>query len=255
MLRNVGGAQPGDIERSTLGAPGKFTTCFAEWEERSPWEPLHVERGFGRGRKRRDGVRTRGEARDRSPIRPRAPHVRCAEASGWRSRRARHAKQHGSGEILLDRFARACRHHLAAKVVKAQVRAPSGSDRAVGTRVDSRRESGEGIPLSTGRAVTSWIRARTCAFVPTSRGRECRHARKEVEAQQDLAAAVLLGMPACFSAMPRLPGQRARRSRHVDRQSVASSSSPNTVTTFSSLPKPRWTCNGSHGLRSSHSAI
>jgi hypothetical protein len=20
--------------------------CFAEWEERSPWEPLHVERGF-----------------------------------------------------------------------------------------------------------------------------------------------------------------------------------------------------------------
>ena len=46
VLRNVGGARPGDIERSTLGAPGKFTTCFAEWEERSPWEPLHVERGF-----------------------------------------------------------------------------------------------------------------------------------------------------------------------------------------------------------------
>src|ERR1700683_1030781 len=45
-LRNVGGARPGDIERSTLGAIGKFTTCFAEWEERSPWEPMHVERGF-----------------------------------------------------------------------------------------------------------------------------------------------------------------------------------------------------------------
>ena len=45
-LRNVGGAKPGDIERSTLGSIGKFTTCFAEWEERSPWEPLHVERGF-----------------------------------------------------------------------------------------------------------------------------------------------------------------------------------------------------------------
>lgn len=46
VLRNVGGAKPGEIERSTLGSAGKFTTCFAEWEERSPWEPLHVERGF-----------------------------------------------------------------------------------------------------------------------------------------------------------------------------------------------------------------
>ena len=24
----------------------KITMCFAEWEERSPWSPLHVERGF-----------------------------------------------------------------------------------------------------------------------------------------------------------------------------------------------------------------
>lgn len=48
-LRNIGGARPGEIERSTLGAAGKFTMCVAEWEERSPWEPLHVERGFARG--------------------------------------------------------------------------------------------------------------------------------------------------------------------------------------------------------------
>ncbi len=47
-LRNIGGARPGDIERSTLGAAGKYTMCIAEWEERSPWDPLHVERGFGR---------------------------------------------------------------------------------------------------------------------------------------------------------------------------------------------------------------
>ena len=45
-VRNIGGAQPGGTERSTLGNPMKFTMCFAEWEERSPWEPLHVERGF-----------------------------------------------------------------------------------------------------------------------------------------------------------------------------------------------------------------
>jgi len=48
VLRNVGGAKPGGTERSTLGNPMKFTMCFAEWEERSHWEPLHVERGFAR---------------------------------------------------------------------------------------------------------------------------------------------------------------------------------------------------------------
>lgn len=47
-LRNVGGARPGEIERTALGGPAKYTACFPEWEERSPWEPLHVERGFGR---------------------------------------------------------------------------------------------------------------------------------------------------------------------------------------------------------------
>ncbi|MEL6386790.1 MAG: TlpA family protein disulfide reductase [Pseudomonadota bacterium] len=45
-IRNIGGAKPGDTERSTLSNPMKFTMCFAEREERSPWEPLHVERGF-----------------------------------------------------------------------------------------------------------------------------------------------------------------------------------------------------------------
>lgn len=45
-VRNIGGAKPGGTERSTLGNPMKFTMCFPEWEERSPWEPLHVERGF-----------------------------------------------------------------------------------------------------------------------------------------------------------------------------------------------------------------
>jgi len=48
-VRNVGGAKPGGTERSTLGNPMKFTMCFAEHEERSPWPPLHVERGFEPG--------------------------------------------------------------------------------------------------------------------------------------------------------------------------------------------------------------
>jgi hypothetical protein len=46
VLRNVGGGRPGGTERSTLGSPSKFTLCFAEWEERAPWEPYHVEHGF-----------------------------------------------------------------------------------------------------------------------------------------------------------------------------------------------------------------
>jgi peroxiredoxin len=46
VVRNVGGATAGGVERSTLGNPMKFTMCFAEWEERSPWPALHVERGF-----------------------------------------------------------------------------------------------------------------------------------------------------------------------------------------------------------------
>lgn len=48
VVRNVGGARPGGVDRSTLSSPMKFTMCFAEWEEGSPWEPLHVERGFQR---------------------------------------------------------------------------------------------------------------------------------------------------------------------------------------------------------------
>ena len=54
IIRNVGGARPGGVDRSTLSTPMKFTMCFPEWEEGSPWEPLHVERGF----KREDSVVT-----------------------------------------------------------------------------------------------------------------------------------------------------------------------------------------------------
>lgn len=45
-LVNLGGAWPGEADKSTLGHPGKYTYCIGENEERSPWEPLHVERGL-----------------------------------------------------------------------------------------------------------------------------------------------------------------------------------------------------------------
>jgi len=45
----TGGAMPGAMDRSTLGHMGKLGFCIAEDEEGSPWEPLHVERGFAAG--------------------------------------------------------------------------------------------------------------------------------------------------------------------------------------------------------------
>ena len=49
ILQNIGGALPGEMDRATQGQPAKFTFCCAENEEASPWEPLHVERGFEHG--------------------------------------------------------------------------------------------------------------------------------------------------------------------------------------------------------------
>ncbi len=43
---NIGGGRPGVSDMALLGHPGKFTMCLAEDEEASPWEPLHVARGF-----------------------------------------------------------------------------------------------------------------------------------------------------------------------------------------------------------------
>ena len=49
VVRNVGGGRPGEVDRATLGNPGKYTFCFAEDEAGSPWEPLSVERGVALG--------------------------------------------------------------------------------------------------------------------------------------------------------------------------------------------------------------
>ncbi len=49
VIRNVGGGRPQEVDRATLGNPGKYTYCFAEDEEGSSWEPLSVERGIAPG--------------------------------------------------------------------------------------------------------------------------------------------------------------------------------------------------------------
>ena len=46
VIRNIGGGVPGGIDRAMLGNPGKYTFCFAEREDDSPWESLAIERGF-----------------------------------------------------------------------------------------------------------------------------------------------------------------------------------------------------------------
>lgn len=48
ILQNIGGALPGEMDRATHGQPAKYTFCCAENDAESPWEPLHVERGYGR---------------------------------------------------------------------------------------------------------------------------------------------------------------------------------------------------------------
>ena len=49
VIRNVGGGKPGGVDRATQGNPGKYTFCFAEHEDLSPWEPLSEWRGAEAG--------------------------------------------------------------------------------------------------------------------------------------------------------------------------------------------------------------
>jgi F plasmid transfer operon protein len=49
VIRNIGEGRPQEVDRATLGNPGKLSYCFAEDEENSCWEPLSVERGLKPG--------------------------------------------------------------------------------------------------------------------------------------------------------------------------------------------------------------
>ena len=50
VLRNVGGVVPGGIDRSTLGAPSKYSFCFAEDESDESWTSLAESRGVAPGK-------------------------------------------------------------------------------------------------------------------------------------------------------------------------------------------------------------
>jgi hypothetical protein len=49
LIGNVGRARPGEVSKSIMGQPGRYTMCVAENEEASPWEPLHVTLGLAAG--------------------------------------------------------------------------------------------------------------------------------------------------------------------------------------------------------------
>jgi hypothetical protein len=100
VLRNVGGAKPGGVERSTLASPGKYTMCFPEREERSPWEPMHVERGFAAGESVVTVFGIEGAPRgifDQTSRTARA----LAGSLGLALEASMHPKLHAHGEVLL----------------------------------------------------------------------------------------------------------------------------------------------------------
>jgi hypothetical protein len=49
VLRNLLDVRPGDVDRSTLGHPGKISFCIVEDEEHSPWPSVAAERLGERG--------------------------------------------------------------------------------------------------------------------------------------------------------------------------------------------------------------
>ena len=50
VIRNIGGGRPQEVDRATLGNPGKLTYCFAEDEEDNPWTSLATDRGIAPGK-------------------------------------------------------------------------------------------------------------------------------------------------------------------------------------------------------------
>ncbi|MBN1255509.1 MAG: hypothetical protein JXA50_09580 [Deltaproteobacteria bacterium] len=48
IIKNIGGARKGVEDMGVLGNPGKYSLVIGEHEEKSPWDPLHVEQGLAR---------------------------------------------------------------------------------------------------------------------------------------------------------------------------------------------------------------
>lgn len=99
VVRNVGGGRPGEVDMATQGQPGKFTCCIGEDEEASPWEPLHVERGF---RREQSAVTVFAGEAPRAILDQLSRTGRSLATSfGLCLDAVAHPKFHGYGEVLL----------------------------------------------------------------------------------------------------------------------------------------------------------
>ncbi|MNC84471.1 hypothetical protein D3C83_00270 [compost metagenome] len=64
VLWNIGRAHPGKLTKGTMGHPASWSYCIGEEQELNPWEPMHVDMGFGAG----DSAVTVMKAGDHSQI-------------------------------------------------------------------------------------------------------------------------------------------------------------------------------------------
>jgi len=120
VVRNLGGGKPGEVDMATLGQPGKFTCCIGENEEESPWEPLHVERGF---RKDQSTVTLFAGEAPRAILDQTSRSARSlATSMGLCLESVAHPKFHGYGEVLLVVCPEHCRTLAADRWSKSDLR-------------------------------------------------------------------------------------------------------------------------------------
>ncbi|MEM7346211.1 MAG: thioredoxin family protein [Chloroflexota bacterium] len=72
VVRNVGEVRPGEVARSTMGSPGRYSFCFAENEEETSWLSIAEERGVPKGKSAvtllsGDGLQPIADERSRHP--------------------------------------------------------------------------------------------------------------------------------------------------------------------------------------------
>jgi peroxiredoxin len=121
VVRNVGGGKPGELDMCTLGHAGKFGCCIGENEEESPWEPLHVERGF---RREQSTVTVFAGEAPRAILDQTSRSARSLATSfGLCLDAVAHPKFHGYGEVMLVVSPEHCRTLEQDGWSKAQVRA------------------------------------------------------------------------------------------------------------------------------------
>ena len=86
-IRNVLRSAPGEFDRAAFSHPGRFSWCFGEDEEESPWPTVSEDQGFARGQDTVTMYATgwqsvvTGDGRDAK---------RLVENIGWGSRQANH---------------------------------------------------------------------------------------------------------------------------------------------------------------------